>query len=164
MSKLKLLDGTALPIGDYAEPKRFSVILSEDLDAQSVLALMTDYNLSVLQFETDAGAVTGIYYKQRLISSMEENDALIIFTNDIDLCRSGLVLAEDGRIIAAPPERIAPEGSVIVDELPAGKITDYRYSGGEFVYDPLPEEPQPEEGGSVWDELDEAYQEGVDSV
>lgn len=164
MGKLKLIDGTEILIEDYAEPKRFSVILSEDLDVQSVLALMTDYNLSVLQFETDTGDVTGIYYNQHMISSMETDGILIIVTNDIDLCRYGLVLAEDGRIIAAPPERIAPEGSVIVYELPVGKITDYRYSGGEFVYDPQPEEPKPEEGSSVWDELDEAYQEGVDSV
>lgn len=152
MSKLKLIDGTELPIGDYAEPKRFSVILSEELDAQSVLALMTDYNLSVVQFETDIEAVTGIYYNQHMISSRETDGALIIVTNDIDLCRYGLVLSEDGRIIASPPERIAPNGSVIVDKLPAGRITDYLYQDGAFVYDPLPS-PEPMSPETTADEV-----------
>ena len=37
---------------------------------------------------------------------------------------------------------------------------------GEYIYDPLPkpEPAEPEAELSVWDELDAAYQEGVDSV
>lgn len=34
----------------------------------------------------------------------------------------------------------------IVDALPEGDVSNYKYIGGEYVYDPLPEpEPQPEE-------------------
>ena len=32
----------------------------------------------------------------------------------------------------------------VVDTLPDGNVSDYKYIGGEYVYDPLPE-PQPEE-------------------
>ena len=37
-------------------------------------------------------------------------------------------------------------GVELVDELPEGNLSDYRYQDGEFVYDPLPEpDPVPEE-------------------
>lgn len=57
----------------------------------------------------------------------------------------------------------------IVDTLPDGNLLDYLYVNGEYVYDPLPEpepsEPEtPAEEPSVWDELDAAYREGVNSV
>lgn len=58
------------------------------------------------------------------------------------------------------------DGMPIVDTLPEGNLPDYLYINGEYVYDPLPRpdpvEPAPEL--TVWDELDAAYQEGVDSV
>ena len=58
------------------------------------------------------------------------------------------------------------DGMPIVDALPEGDITDYLYINNQYVYDPLPRpepvEPTPEL--TVWDELDAAYQEGVDSV
>lgn len=86
-----------------------------------------------------------------------------------------LNLAEGGRILSATYEQFAPEGAVLVDELPEGDISDYLYQGGEYVYDPLPkpEEPEtPESESSVWDELDaaytagynEGYQEGVNTA
>ena len=57
-----------------------------------------------------------------------------------------LNLAEDGRVLSATYEKYAPDGSVLVDELPEGNLADYRYQDGEFVYDPLPEhDPVPEE-------------------
>ena len=59
------------------------------------------------------------------------------------------------------------DGMPIVDVLPEGDISDYRYVNGQYVYDPLtkPEPPAPAPSeDSVWDELDAAYQEGVDSV
>lgn len=82
-----------------------------------------------------------------------------------------LNLAEDGRVLSACV--VLPEGNyedmTVVAELPEGNIYEYRYVNGEYIYDPLhaPEEPETEEsesGDSVWDELDAAYQEGVDSV
>lgn len=49
-----------------------------------------------------------------------------------------LNIAEDGRILSAGIYHIAPPaGAVTVDELPE-RVTDYRYEGGGFVYDPLP--------------------------
>lgn len=82
--------------------------------------------------------------------------------------RYALNLADDGRVLSAWV--VLPHGSYtgmpIVDVLPEGNLPDYRYVDGEYIYDPLPKpepvEPEPER--SVWDELDEAYQEGVDSV
>ena len=78
-----------------------------------------------------------------------------------------LNLAEDGRVLSATYPQYAPEDAVVVDALPEGDIYEYRYVDGGFVHDPLPVPEQPDEPsdeGSVWDELDAAYQEGVDSV
>lgn len=72
-----------------------------------------------------------------------------------------IMLAEDGHIqFATYPEyatnETAPEddeafipetlidGYVLVDALPDGDITDYRYVDGEYVYDPLPPEAEPD--------------------
>lgn len=62
------------------------------------------------------------------------------------------------------------DGMPIVESLPEGKPSDYRYIDGKYVYDPrpVPEEPEipdtPAEDDDVWAALDAAYQEGVDSV
>ena len=56
-----------------------------------------------------------------------------------------LNLAEDGRVLSATFEKYAPPDAVLVDELPEGNLSDYRWQDGAFVYDPLPEpEPEPE--------------------
>lgn len=80
-----------------------------------------------------------------------------------------LNLAEDGRILSATYPQYAPADAVIVEALPEGDISEYRYVDGEYIHDPLPEpeqpeQPEPETEASVWDELDAAYQEGVNSV
>lgn len=57
-----------------------------------------------------------------------------------------LNLAEDGRILSATYQQFAQINAVIVEELPNGNISDYRYVDGKYVYDPLPEpEQKPEE-------------------
>ena len=58
------------------------------------------------------------------------------------------------------------EGMPLVDVLPDGDISDYLYKDGEYIFDPLPEpeQPEPSDEGNVWDELDAAYQEGVNSI
>ena len=56
-----------------------------------------------------------------------------------------LNLAEDGRVLSATFEKYAPDGSVLVDELPDGNLSDYRWQDGAFVFDPLPE-PEPVTG------------------
>lgn len=80
--------------------------------------------------------------------------------------KCALNLAEDSRILSA--WKILPngnyEGMPIVDTLPEGSLPDYLYIEGKYVYDPLPKPEPPEPELSVWDELDAAYQEGVDSV
>lgn len=79
-----------------------------------------------------------------------------------------LNLAENNRILSATYEEFATDGASIVDELPEGDIANYLYVDDQYKYDPLPEPEQPEPEVSsedpVWDELDAAYQEGVDSV
>ena len=53
---------------------------------------------------------------------------------------------KDGRILSACVCLEGFEYENVVDTLPDGSISDYKYIGGEYVYDPLPEpEPQPEE-------------------
>ena len=165
MSILKLSNGTTYPITDYATPNSF-VILLGSVAASVVLETLKEENLSEIQFLTDSGAVTGTYHNKLLCGYTDNGDTLAININDADLCRYGLVLDEHNRIIGAPVQRYAPEYAIIVDKLPEGNFTDYLYVDGEYVYDPLPrpepEPPEPER--SVWDELDAAYQEGVDSV
>lgn len=89
--------------------------------------------------------------------------------------RYALNLAEDGRILSATFEKYAPVDAILVDTLPEGDLSAYRYVDGAYVYDPLPkpEEPEvPEQESSVWDELDaaytagynEGYQEGVNTA
>ena len=57
-----------------------------------------------------------------------------------------LNLDADNRILSACVCLDGFEYENIVDALPEGDISDYKYIGGEFVYDPLPEpEPQPVE-------------------
>ena len=77
-----------------------------------------------------------------------------------------LTLAEDGRILSSTYAKYASADAVLVEKLPDGVSYEYCYVDGDYVYDPLPKpepvEPEPER--SVWDELDAAYQEGVDSV
>ncbi len=53
---------------------------------------------------------------------------------------------KDGRILSACICLEGFEYTNIVDALPEGDVSNYKYIGGEYVYDPLPEpEPQPEE-------------------
>ncbi len=52
-----------------------------------------------------------------------------------------LNLAEDGRVLSATYPQYAPNGATVVNSLPEGNISDYRYVNGEFVFEPL---PQPE--------------------
>ena len=57
-----------------------------------------------------------------------------------------LNLADDNRILSACVCLDGFEYMNIVDVLPDGDISDYKYIDGEYIYDPLPEpEPQPEE-------------------
>lgn len=57
-----------------------------------------------------------------------------------------LNLDADNRILSACVYLEGSEYKNIVNTLPDGSISDYKYIGGKYVYDPLPEpEPEPEE-------------------
>lgn len=166
MPKLKLSNGVIHQIADYATPNSF-VILLGSMTASEVLESLTEENLSKIKFMTDSGAVTGIYHNKLLRGYTDNGYTIAVSINDADLCRYGLVLDDNNRIIDAPFQRYAPEDAIIVDKLPDGDFHDYLYVDGKYVYDPLPEpEPPepPEPEPTVWDELDKAYQEGVDSL
>lgn len=76
-----------------------------------------------------------------------------------------LNLAEDNRILSATYEKYAVDGMPIVETLPEGDISDYLYVNGGYIYNPLPEPtPEPNSEMTVWDELDAAYEEGVNSI
>ena len=79
----------------------------------------------------------------------------------------GLTLDKDNRIEAIGVYHEGfPDDVVVVDTIPDGDHMDYLYVNGQYVYSPLSKPPEPEvpSEGSVWDELDAAYQEGVNSV
>lgn len=58
------------------------------------------------------------------------------------MSKYALNLNEDGRILSATYEAYAIAGMPIVETLPDGDITDYKYINNEYVYDPLPK-PEP---------------------
>lgn len=64
--------------------------------------------------------------------------------------RYALNLADDGRILSVTYEQYAPVGAVLVNELPDGNCYEYRYVGGEYIREPLPE-PQVDETPSQLD-------------
>ena len=51
-----------------------------------------------------------------------------------------LNLAEDGRILSATYPKYAPEDAVLVNELPDGDISEYKYRDGEYIHDPVEQE------------------------
>lgn len=69
----------------------------------------------------------------------------------MDERKYALNLGEDSRILSATYEEYAAKGMPIVESLPAGEteeendISNYKYVDGEFVYDPLPKPPEPEQ-------------------
>ena len=134
---LKLSNGVIYKIADYATQNNF-VILLDHLNASEVLKTLTEENLTEIQFLTDSGAVIGTYHNKLLCGYTDNGVTLSVKINDTDLCRYGLVLDENSRIIDAPVQRYAPADVIIVDKLPDGDFHDYLYLNGEYVYDPLP--------------------------
>ena len=63
-----------------------------------------------------------------------------------------LNLSEDNRILSACVCLEGFEYANIVDTLPEGTISDYKYINGEYVYDPLPK-PEPPEPEPTADEI-----------
>ena len=49
-----------------------------------------------------------------------------------------LNVGNDGRVLSAGKFSKIPNGAVTVETLPQGDISDYRYTDGQFVLDPLP--------------------------
>lgn len=148
MSKIKFSNDVAYSIAYYATQNSF-VIFLDSLSSAEVLATLTEENLSEIQFLTDSGAVTGTYHNKLLCGHTDNGDTLAVNINDADLCRYGLILDEDYRIIDAPAQRYAPTSSIIVEKLPEGDFHDYLYIDGKYVYDPLPKPEQPEPASSL---------------
>lgn len=68
-----------------------------------------------------------------------------------------LNLKEDNHIAMASIYHVEiPQGAITSDVLPdeGHPITDYRFENGDFVYDPLPEEPPFDPGPSLIDKLE----------
>ena len=65
-----------------------------------------------------------------------------------------LNLSDDNRILSACVCLEGFEYANIVDTLPEGNISDYKYIGSEFVYDPLPKPEPPEPEPTTDDVLD----------
>lgn len=55
------------------------------------------------------------------------------------MVKYALNISEDGRILSATFEEFAGKDAVLVDALPDGDITNYRYVDGNYIHDPLPE-------------------------
>jgi len=53
--------------------------------------------------------------------------------------RYALSLGQDNRILSVTYERYATASMVIVNDIPSGNVSDYRYVNSQYVYDPLPE-------------------------
>lgn len=68
------------------------------------------------------------------------------------MSKYALNLDEDGRILSATYETYAAPSMPLVEALPDGDITDYKYIDGSYVYDPLPK-PEPELQEPTTDEL-----------
>ena len=68
------------------------------------------------------------------------------------MSKYALNLDADGRIVSATYETYAAPSMPLVEALPDGDITDYKYIDGSFVYDPLPK-PDPELQEPTADEL-----------
>lgn len=67
--------------------------------------------------------------------------------------RYAIELAEDNRVVSVTYESYATEKLRIVDVIPEGDITEYRYENGEFIHDPLPQEETEEEEPTVEDDI-----------
>lgn len=68
------------------------------------------------------------------------------------MSKYALNLGDDGRILSATYEAYAIVGMPVVNTLPDGDITDYKYIDGSYVYGPLPK-PDPELQEPTADEL-----------
>lgn len=68
------------------------------------------------------------------------------------MSKYALNLGEDSRILSATYETYAAPSMPLVEALPDGDITDYKYINNEYVYDPLPK-PEPELQEPTTDEL-----------
>ena len=55
----------------------------------------------------------------------------------------GLTLSKDNRVLSVGIYHQGfPDDVIVVDTLPDGDPYDYLYINGQYVYDPLPEEPE----------------------
>lgn len=72
-----------------------------------------------------------------------------------------LNLDTNNRILSATFEQYATEVMPIVEELPNGDITEYKYINSEYVYEPKPVPPKPTTEPSQFDRIEAQYLEIV---
>ena len=53
------------------------------------------------------------------------------------MSKYALNIAEDGRILSATFAAFAPKNAVLIDILPEGDISEYRYVNGGYIHEPL---------------------------
>lgn len=51
-----------------------------------------------------------------------------------------LNLADDGHILSVTFAKYATANAVVVEDLPDGDVSEYRYVGGKIIHDPIVEE------------------------
>lgn len=51
------------------------------------------------------------------------------------MAKYALNISEDGRVLSATYKEYAAQNAVLVESLPEGDITCYRYINGNFIYD-----------------------------
>lgn len=143
MQKIRLNNGKTFQVADFATANKFAIILGNER-AEKVLESLTEENLSEFHFMTENDVMTGVHHNKLLYNYADNGNTLEVRLKDADLCRYGLVLDTDCRIVSAHLQRYAPAGAVIVDELPKGNVNDYLRIDGVYIYDPMPEPEPPE--------------------
>lgn len=102
-----------------------------------------------------------------IVTDPNTGEVEVINVNELDIQLYALNLAEDGRVLSVTLDKYGAEGQPRVTEFPDDDVSNYRYVDDEFIYDPLPDlpEPEPEPQGEyvTYDELAGAIREGVNN-
>jgi len=68
--------------------------------------------------------------------------------------RYALNLAEDGRVLSVTFAGYAPDTHPMVEALPEGDVSEYRYVDGAFLHEPQQEQAQPEAAPTQLDRVE----------
>lgn len=79
-----------------------------------------------------------------IVTDPNTGEVEVINVNELDIQLYALNLAEDGRVLSVTLDKYGAEGQPRVTEFPDDDVSNYRYVDDEFIYDPLPDPPEPE--------------------